>query len=174
MMESRARSIFGRSRIAVVFLVLTVCMGPGCSSTKRSEPAASDHKNESLTILETLLLPQESWTANSGNSFVGLDTPGIRKVAAMGPAALPPLLQLMRDEALSFHTFAFCAATSERILREHDPQYKLPWGGGLRVDPLPTGMLMKPDGQMLPMEFRRDVAADVEKRARELELIGKQ
>ena len=174
MTRFRYRTGAGRIMTSVVLSALVTALGLGCSDAERSRTSSSDCSQEWITIIETLLLPQNAWTANIDNSRIEVDSPGIRKVAAMGKAALPPLLAMMRDESLSFHTFTCCAAACERIIRGHDSGYRLPWDGGLRVSRLTTGILLEPDGQIDPLQFRRDTANAVEAECRSLGLIKKQ
>lgn len=169
MITTLARTACGAQPVVSAILIsLTMLTCVGCSAVKQPAPPNADLDQKQLVILETLLLPQDSWAVNNGNSWINVDTPGVRKVAATGDSALPPLVKIMRNESLSFHTFTCCAAACERIIREHDPNYKLPWGGGLSVVPLASGILIKPDGQMFPLQFRRKVASDIEKKCREL------
>lgn len=149
--------------LAVSFCIATAQAGdPPVAATKPGKLSARDIK-EMMVILERITrIDEGSESISSDNSQVVIKTPGIEFVVRKGMRAIPLLIEIMKNEELSFDTFARCYSACEQILRSKDKSIVVKWYGGSDTkETLDHTWRIIRGGQTDDKEFRKEVRDDI-------------
>jgi hypothetical protein len=99
------------------------------------------------------------------NSRVLVGTPAIDKIVAAGPEMLDTLVQVMKDEKISFDAFTRCYSACDQIFAKFDPEIRVRWYGGCETKRTEEGTRIFPGGQMDLAKFRREIVKDIVEKA---------
>ena len=99
---------------------------------------------------------------SSDNSQVVVEAPGIEFVVRKGMRAIPLLIEIMKNDELSFDTFVRCYSSCEQIFRSKDKSIVVKWYGGCDTkETLDRTWQIIPGGQTDDKEFRKEVRDDI-------------
>lgn len=148
--------------VAPFCVALAHAADPPTTTAKPIKLSDSDIK-EMMVILERITRIDEGWQSISvDNSQVMIKTPGIEFVVHKGMRAIPLLIEIMKNDELSFDTFARGYSACEQILRSKDKSIIVKWSGG--ADTKKThdrSWRILPFGQIDVKSFRKQVRDDI-------------
>jgi hypothetical protein len=153
---------------AGLFVAAPFCIAPAQAADPPTTPAkpikfSDPDIKEMMVILERITRTDEGWQSISViNSQVMIKTPGIEFVVRKGMKAIPLLIEIMKNDELSFDTFARCYSACEQILRSKDKSIIVKWSGGAETKKSHgrTWRIL-PFGQIDVKSFRKEVRDDI-------------
>jgi hypothetical protein len=159
--------------IAVLGVSCLCCFSQGCAATGcvigQEDEAGHETRHLRIVVIDELLSADSPITIEVMNSGVQIMTPGIGRVIKMGTNAIPQLVELMTDDALSFDTFARCYTAANQILQEAGVVANVLWYGGGSVSNTSCGPRVFPRGQnVITSGFRKAVSDDVVSKFKQL------
>ncbi len=150
-------------QLTILFLI-GLSLTTGCMT---SQPVMS---HEAGAMLERIVANDGGGMSFSrDHSHLVIETDNINEIVSSGTASLPHLVEILRNDRVSFDAFARCYSACDRILREIDPDIRILWYGGGRTKEAPSEeWRILPEGQMDVILFRKQVTADIVTKARQL------
>lgn len=143
-----------------MLIVLTIS-----SLNNPDEQHDRDVKKMVKAILKRIVKIDQDQTIKIDNSQVVIETAEIKRIVESGPSILKYLVLAMKDETITFDTFARCYSACDQILSYLDPKLHVYWTGGGETKKIDGKTRLFPRGQANEKEFRRYVVEDIHKKA---------